>query len=340
MEPTTCLICNESVGGSSGKGPSGAALKSKKLKPGETSSSSSVQLISDAKSKFALTNSQYLILQKVLSLPEGTCKTELINGPYCRECFTNINNVCHIMSALENLQESIREFRKDFGAKVSASFGIDESLADSGSSSTSGRRKRKSTTGKGGGEEWIAVRRMLLDCKFRIRQQYIMYGVMIFRIIRMFYNQSTSCFLGLQSNSFQLTSTPVGNNKAKHLHEIISEMGKPRTNVKADLVLRTTNGNMPMPTGSRTKRPTYKKAQAEVKKTPVKAAEVKTPAAVSKLKPVVVGIGTGDFVCNYQICQRRFMTQSALNFHLQRIHIAKEGKEQLFIKHFKRLVCE
>jgi len=155
MEATTCLICNESVlGGSKG------TQKKARNSSNNNEAPPHPQLLSDAKLRFTLTSVQYTILQKVLSLPEGTCRGELMGGPYCRECFANINNVCHIMSALEKLQESIQEFRKDFGAKMSASLGEHETL----SFSSSGRKRRSVNTGSN--DKWNSVRKILLDCEW------------------------------------------------------------------------------------------------------------------------------------------------------------------------------
>lgn len=162
-----CLICNElfPVGG----GQQQQQSKSKKSRP---TSTENIQLISDSKTKFALTNSQYVILQKVLSLPVDLCKSELTNGPYCRECFTHINNVCHIMSALENLQESVQEFRKDFGAKLKSSF---DAAAGTSAHGTRGKRK---VTFPADEDNYSSTRQIILDCKsflivFRILQKKI-----------------------------------------------------------------------------------------------------------------------------------------------------------------------
>lgn len=118
-----CLICDESIP----EGTNGACNSlpttppHPKKRPRSSEPSNTNTLPGDTKSKFILTSSQYTVLQKVLTLPEGVCKEVLSLGPYCRDCFTNINNVCHCMSALENLQQSVVEFRKDFGSKIQKS---------------------------------------------------------------------------------------------------------------------------------------------------------------------------------------------------------------------------
>jgi len=121
------------------------------------------------------------------------------------------------------------------------------------------------------------------------------------------------------AGSNSLKQSP-GNNKAKHLHEIISEFDpdcKPETNVKADLVLRTTNGNMPVV--SRTKKLTYKAQTLETRKHSV--------ASSSKSKPKSSSSNIGKaFVCRHESCKEGFPTLSALNVHRERAHLDTQAQ--------------
>lgn len=144
-----CLICDTEVPLTNGinalpKGP----------KKYRTSDPDVIPPVLCDRTKFALTNIQYTVLHKVLALPDEACKTELLLGPYCRECFTNINNVCHCMSALENLQQSVLEFRKEFSSKMLKSCGgILESAL---------KRKRKSVSDL---QTTYSARNTILNCK-------------------------------------------------------------------------------------------------------------------------------------------------------------------------------
>jgi hypothetical protein len=145
-----CLICDTEILNNGINAPIGKSSNKKY----RTSTDSVIPPVLCDRSKFALTNIQCTVLQKVLSLPDGACKNELIIGPYCRECFTNINNVCHCMSALENLQQSVVEFRKEFGNKIQKSCGDETTNKIS--------RKRKTSTDN---EPVNAARSMILNCK-------------------------------------------------------------------------------------------------------------------------------------------------------------------------------
>lgn len=121
-------------------------------------------------------------------------------------------------------------------------------------------------------------------------------------------------FTGLK-NSLRFTAFPSSTaepdkKKPKHLHEIIKKMdpeGAPNTKVTADMVVRTTNGDMPpLPLARNLKKGQQQQHQQKV--------IIKSPVKPSGQ----VWTGTKKYPCPY--CKLRFYKGTSLKEHLKLIH--------------------